>query len=592
MIPEEIEVAPTPRPGVGRDLMRGAELGAWLAMLIAFPIAAFVMGAALGLLPFVGKASLDLGLLKLLGRGLGWCASEVFLFALLGALFRAGFGLIARRVRRPTGEPLRSPRRFRAWVWVAGLVVFGLATGCATAVWIMRRAEAELASATAETDRIDPDWRLDDLLAAREVIPEDEDGAIAVAKVAAELPGGWPPPPDPDGPDVRVAYDRAVATDPARRLDDETVDALFADLDARGETLEAAWWIADYDRGRHEFTLGRALIDTQLEETYRALDVARLLRADVLIAAHDGHLDDALGSCAAVLGVAQSIGDEPFANGQFVRIAIDHMAVDAVVRILAQGEPSDEALGSLQDLLDDERGRPRILYALRGERAMFVELVRRVASRELPVSAITDSNGREMVFPSLHQIVGTATVVSGRYQMAVALKWMNESIAILDRPQSEWVVSARDWRARLRAAVNSRVAPFTSALPLLLAPPLDMYLTTELRGRAEMAAATILIAAERHRRAMGFWPAAIGEISSDILPTPAPSDPFSGERFRMEHVDGRLRVYSVGPNLKDEHGTFDAKTWRDGAADDLGVFALDPDLRGGPREDAEGRKVE
>ncbi len=42
------------------------------------------------------------------------------------------------------------------------------------------------------------------------------------------------------------------------------------------------------------------------------------------------------------------------------------------------------------------------------------------------------------------------------------------------------------------------------------------------------------------------------------------STPFTGQPFRMEHRDGRLFIYSLGPNLRDEHGAYDPKKWATG----------------------------
>ena len=57
------------------------------------------------------------------------------------------------------------------------------------------------------------------------------------------------------------------------------------------------------------------------------------------------------------------------------------------------------------------------------------------------------------------------------------------------------------------------------------------------RYQAGLNATASLIAAERHRRKTGTWPASIAAIDRDILPR-LPIDAFSGQPFVMEHRDG------------------------------------------------------
>ena len=91
----------------------------------------------------------------------------------------------------------------------------------------------------------------------------------------------------------------------------------------------------------------------------------------------------------------------------------------------------------------------------------------------------------------------------------------------------------------------------------------------------------ILLAAERHRLKTGEWPGSIAAIDPGLLPV-APVDPFTGQAFRMERRDGQILIYSVGPNLKDEHGAYDPTRWMKDGPDDFGTGAWDVALRHQP----------
>jgi hypothetical protein len=43
----------------------------------------------------------------------------------------------------------------------------------------------------------------------------------------------------------------------------------------------------------------------------------------------------------------------------------------------------------------------------------------------------------------------------------------------------------------------------------------------------------------------------------------------------MEHRDGQLVIYSIGPDLKDERGAYDPKRWMKGGPDDVGSRGWD-----------------
>ncbi|AMV38077.1 hypothetical protein [Planctomyces sp. SH-PL62] len=568
--------------------------------LVSVPAACLLVGGSLATLPYAGLTrGAVVGLLAFVGRWVGICAWLSFLVAVpAGAVVWLGRGVASRLGWPGRGTADRRRRRRLRWAFAAGLGAVGLVAGIAGGSYLIRYSFRNAEEAVAETDALDPDWRLDDLMATREEVPDDENSAMIVADVVDLLPEGWPQKPsrepglpeaETDGPlDAATALERAEEAEESRSLPEDVATAIGDELDTLAEEVEMAREVADYERGRHELELGPILIDTLLPETQAARGVARLLRADALVSAHDGTIDEALDSCRAILGVARSIGDEPFAISQLVRTAIDVLAVQTARRALAQGEASDEALAALQDLILDEYDRPRLRYALRGERAILFEVIRRVAEGELPFEALAGAKGPDGGPPPVRSLSGL-TIVGGWYQTSVALRWFNELIAIPDLPEEEWRDALAAYKARVEAVKESRLGPYIATLPLLMMPAASAILDTELRVRAELGSAAVLVAAERQRRATGAWPASAAEIDDEFLNAGAPLDPYTGEPFRMEHVDGLLHVYSIGPNLRDEHGSYDPKKWgRFEADDDVGTVGYDPELRGRPpRADAE-----
>jgi hypothetical protein len=443
-----------------------------------------------------------------------------------------------------------------------------------------------LADATAAADQDDPNWRLDDLLAARDPVPYSENAAPVVAEALALLPEGWPTAPAPPGsmrsPPTAAseAIGRLAALEKNVRPDAATADAIRADLEKYREAVQIARTLAFYDRGRHEPEIGRTVIDTLLPETQATRSVARLLAADAAIRAEDGDGDGALDSCRAILAVGRSIGDEPFAISQLVRFAIGLVAMDTTRRVLAQGEPSDAALARLQDLVLDEGAQPLLFYGMRGERAAFIEMVRRVRDGEIPLSALSDA--RTAAAPGGF---GTRIAPWGRlmfdHQMAIGLEWLNEAVSIAGRPAYERPALWQAWEDEILRVKRLWHTPFISTLPVLMMPALSSSSSAGARWESDLGATAILLAAERHRLETGDWPESVAAIDPKILPDP-PADPFSGEDYRMQHRDGRLWIYSIGPNRRDEHGVYDPKKATTGIADDVGAIGWDVNLRRQP----------
>lgn len=491
------------------------------------------------------------------------------------------------RRQRPADAAGAVPRRSRRRVWpwlVAVPMVVAIIAGFVTGGHLGRIVDRRLADAVVTADADNPSWRLDDLMAGREAVPDEENSALVVEDALSRLPDRWPlgPAPGPDEPkppptDAVKALDQLNATKDNVRLDDATVASLRGELDAYEDAVVVARSVANFRRGRHEIELGPTLIDTLLPETQAARNAARLLTADAAIRAHDGDLDGALDSCRALLSVGRSIGDEPFIISQLVRVAIGGVAMKSTRRALAQGEPSDAALARLQALVLDEIDQPLLLYALNGERAILTELILRIGSGEVPIAEFSGTAAKLVNDLKVSPLDPWGELWFDN-QWAVATEWTTENIAIARRPAPERPGLWQAWNAKLQRIRESRFGILLAPLPFLMIPAVESADTACSRYQCELGTSAILLAAERHRRKTGDWPESIAKIDSAILPN-APLDPYSGQAFRMVRRDGRLLIYSIGRNLKDEGGQYDPKRSGTGVADDVGTGAWDVKLR-------------
>jgi hypothetical protein len=603
---------PSWRPSYAGSLWGGAKAGFWVIALAFSPI--FVIVMIVGFIPtaFGLGAGRGFAVIRWVDYGLGL----PFIGGLIGALYVAPIALVgclilrligpfrAARLRAAFRRPIhvfpwrRSwelsleptswhlwPRRLLWWIGIPTLVLCVIAFG--VGVYAGRFVDRRLANAIAATDRAYPPWRLDDLMAAREPIPDAENSAIVVAEVVSMLPASWPgqpwpgpgmPKPPPDG--VELAHERIGTTAINVQLDDETADILGEALSEYSDAVGLARTVADYSHGRHELDFALVPFETLLTETQASRTAARLLMADAAIRAQDGDIDGALDSSRAILGVARSIGDEPTLISGLVRVAIGEVAMTSARRVLAQGEPSDATLARLQAVVLDEMAQPILLQGFRGERASLDELIRRIRDAEIPIEALGSKSKPDGPISE----VAPWGKLSFDNQRALALEWMNEVEAIVQQRPVKRPPLLKAWNAEIARVANSRFERFVSTLPVLMTPAISVAEQAQSRYQSDLGAMAILLAAERHRRKMGDWPASIAAIDPTFLARP-PLDPFTDEPFRVEHRDGQFLVHSIGPNLKDEHGACEPRKLSQGAPDDFGTGAWDLRLRRQPPPD-------
>lgn len=330
------------RPSLARSAWGGARAGMRVVTFVVGPFVVFILIVLFALAALSWAAGRGLGVHQNALKALGFYLLCVTWGAILGALLGTIGGVIRRalpdsraaawlvganrpiRLRRVTRTPIdpAASRRFwrRLLFWLVGVPAMGIiAAAVGTGVYAKRTVDRRMADAIAAADRDDPAWRLEDLIARREPVPDEENSAFVVADALALLPENWPLAgpiipghPSPAPTLIQASLERLNARANNGRLDDATANTIRSELEAHAEAVRRARTLADYRRGRHEIDVGPTIIDTLLPDTQATRNAARLLSLDAAIRAHDGDIDAALDSARAIIGVGRSIGDEPF----------------------------------------------------------------------------------------------------------------------------------------------------------------------------------------------------------------------------------------------------------------------------------------
>jgi hypothetical protein len=425
----------------------------------------------------------------------------------------------------------------RYLIWSAVLLQFVLVGFGSWVLYNRHRVARAAAEAVAELDRTEPGWRLKDIEAAREALPEEQNSARVVVAVRRLLPPSWPP------AELSEALDRLH---PPQRLTPQQAARLDAELQAAAPAIAEARKLAGLPRGRHHIAYRRVVINTLLNDQQEARAAAALLRYDALRRAHAGDVGGALVSCRGALNAGRSIGDEPLAISQLIRNAGVAVACHAAEWALAQGEAGPDDLAALQRAFEEEDRHPGLLVCLRGERAAQYELYDTVEKGEINED-LEENGGAPGERPSL---LGWSLRDRFRGELPHALSALTRWAQACERPPHEQIQFERELSAEVEKLPRDVIH-----LKLLL-PSLSRVADAQRRRHAHVRCMAVALAVERYRRTHGDWPKSLAQLTPGLLPE-VPADPYDGRPLRYLPVEDGVVVYSVGPDGRDDRGRFD-----------------------------------
>lgn len=397
--------------------------------------------------------------------------------------------------------------------------------------------EAALLAAIAETDRLDPGWRLEGLEAKRADVPGEMDSAPLVTKVGknaiAILNKGtvrkdlW---------DISKELDRLSATTQLTPQQTETVRVCLAPL---AGPLADARKIADFPQGRFPFSSSPEQFQS-MPHIDNATITIWLLRNYAMMRAQDGDLDEAWATCQAILNVARSFGDEP-GWVQTSRVLDCVKAIRTMERTLAQGQVREQALAQTQVVLKDEARHPALLIGLRGGRAYM-----HYSYTQFQAGKFSQASERRFNGPGGYHLYAFFDGVQdhlSRPQIRPThtrlLRFYTQAVAIVKDRGDEVVPALRELQARTREALDTSDPYFT----------LDRFLSflNPENVQAELDCARTALAVERFRLKHNVWPRMLTELVPSFL-SEIPNDPYDGKPLRYGPTKDGVVVYSVGPN--------------------------------------------
>jgi hypothetical protein len=476
-------------------------------------------------------------------------------------------------------SPKKKRRRLWRWLGRAALIVLGLCVAGAAALWLWleweaRQGRAQLAAVLAETDESDPRWRWEQIEEDFAAIPDAENSALVIKRLAASLgrkepgrpkqPGGRGPLDDPPPPNVRLSEAR--------------LGLLREELADLRPGLTLAQSLKDYPRGRATVRMADEFYGTLVPHVYDARTAATVLRLDVERSLHEGQAGRVPDRVRATLRAGASLRDDPFFISAVVRVALRSLAVRLIERSLGLGELSDETCRGLIALLQEEDKENLLLPAARGERAGMDHAFRKLPPGKLSWVAISGIKRDEEDATPLERLGQFAYSFRIPEDRAVLLSRHNRICEAARLPVDEQLAACRTADAEWRAGVPADRAAHRRLLAAGLTPNVAKVAEAVVRDHALLRCAVTALAAERFRLAKKRWPKTLVELCPALLPA-VPRDPFGDGPLRLAARRDGLVIYSVGGDGQDNEGQVEAPGLGQ-TTDDVGIRLYHADRRG------------
>jgi hypothetical protein len=428
-----------------------------------------------------------------------------------------------------TAVPITAPPPVRHR-WRASLAIMVAVFAALAGVWwyLDWSAERDFQAALAETDALDPGWRLEDMLATRPAIPDERNAYTHLMNVQPAVRGFM----------LGGSLEKRLDRPPNVRLHADDAAALRKRLESLADVRRAAHKLKDMPDGRRDTDYDPTTVFTSFQWLQDLRGFIYFLDIDAQLRNVDGDSAEIAGACRAQINAARAMGDELSLLALLVRIAIMEIAMWNLERAMAQHELPPDELQAIEKLLQREIDGPKLVAALRGERAIGLNVQDAIrAGRMKPPPAITRKGGgfRDWIAEWLPR--------SRSFDRAGYLRAMNAMVEASKLP----VEQQQDEMERITAAATrGDGAEIVAACKKIF--------HAHFRIQAKLRCAMVALAAERYRQDEGFWPGSLETLVKAKYIDAVPLDPYDGKALRSRWLTDGFLVYSIGVDRTDNGG--------------------------------------
>jgi hypothetical protein len=267
---------------------------------------------------------------------------------------------------------------------------------------------------------------------------------------------------------------------------------------------------------------------------------------------------NAIACIRSILGMAQTLNDEPVLISQLVRVALIKMATSELEWRLNIDTLDETGLVQLSTAFATAENTNSLACALIGERATaipyFCMSMAEIERRERAAEQDHEISGPPL--PGRQPVFSTVTGFFER-DLSYYLNVMDTNIALVSSlSPSNSLIVATDF-----GNVSQVPRQHYYILSAMMLPSLSNAVIHEVESSASLRLSTAALAIERFRLEHGQLPKNLNELVPQFLPA-VPTDPFDGQPLRYHHLDKGYVVYSVGADGHDDGGREKPADWK------------------------------
>ncbi len=260
------------------------------------------------------------------------------------------------------------------------------------------------------------------------------------------------------------------------------------------------------------------------------------------------------------MAVSHALADHQVIVAELVGFACVSISLRALESLLQSDFLNEAQLQQALATLDALQGRGSLASAMQGELAVVIASFNTRQIVPFGTAAAKRASGQPLTWMDRLANVGNWGYRTWlfrplhRYDQLYLLRFQGR-LTPLCNERFDTVRAQREQLGK-KAAQVPRYLPFSSWRCANFLKILEAQAAHE----ARVASARAAVAVEIYRKRHGEYPDTLDALVPSILPE-APIDPFDGQPMRYIKEDGRVAVYSVGKNLRDDGGSAEPDTY-------------------------------
>jgi hypothetical protein len=245
----------------------------------------------------------------------------------------------------------------------------------------------------------------------------------------------------------------------------------------------------------------------------------------------------------SILGLADTLNDEPDLIAKLVRMTLQSMAVESLERRLNASEPSSNELTNLYTEFLKAEKTNQLPQAFVAERAAWSPYFRGSLAE---LTRLSDGDERP-------PLPGTQPLIlrfSGFFErdLRFYLAGIRTNIALANMPPPKTLLVSN-----VQAELEQESKANYYVMSAMMLPGLGGVFNRDATTLAQIRAAQIALQIESFRFQHGQLPKTLGDLVPQFIPA-LPTDPFDGQPMRYHTLTNGYVIYSVGRDLHDNGG--------------------------------------